>query len=133
MEEVLAYEEQIWRQRCSEQWVLLRDSITGFFHGVANGRRRKYNIFALKTDEGEVSDLKLLRSHIERYYKDLFGEEERGQISLRDDLWVGQGCLNELEATSLVEQFLEKEIKESLDEMKANSAPGLDGFTVSFF
>jgi hypothetical protein len=113
--------------------VLLRDSITGFFHGVANGRRRKYNIFALKTDEGEVSDLKLLRSHIERYYRDLFGEEERGQISPRDDLWVGQGCLNELEATSLVEQFSEKEIKESLDEMKANSAPGLDGFTVSFF
>jgi hypothetical protein len=46
---------------------------------------------------------------------------------------VEQGCLNDLEAASLVEQFLEKEIKESLDEMKVNSAPRPDGFTVGFF
>jgi hypothetical protein len=34
---------------------------------------------------------------------------------------------------SLVEQFSEKEIKESLDEMKVNSARGTDEFTVGFF
>jgi hypothetical protein len=45
---------------------------------------------------------------------------------------VGQDCLNELEVVSLLEQFSEKEIKESLDEMKVNSAPGLDGFTIGF-
>jgi hypothetical protein len=133
MEEILEFEEQIWRQRYCEQWVLLGDSNTGFFHGVANGRRRKCNIFSLEIDDGELSDMKLLRTHIERYYKDLFGKEERGQIRLREDLWVGQGCLNDLEAVSLVEQFSEKEIKESLDEMKVNSAPGPDGFTVGFF
>jgi hypothetical protein len=133
MEEILEYEEEIWRQRCCEQWVLMGDSNTGFFHGATNGRRRKCNIFSLETDDGEVSDMKLLREHVERYYKDLFGKEERGQIRLREDLWVEQGCLNDLEAASLVEQFLEKEIKESLDEMKVNSAPGPDGFTVGFF
>jgi hypothetical protein len=78
MEEILEYEEQIWRQRCCEQWVLLGDSNTGFFHRVANGRRRKCNIFSLETDDGEVTDMKLLRTHIERYYKDLFGKEGRG-------------------------------------------------------
>jgi hypothetical protein len=32
-----------------------------------------------------------------------------------------------------MEIFSEKEIKEALDDMKINSAPGPDGFTVSFF
>jgi hypothetical protein len=45
---------------------------------------------------------------------------------------VGQDCLNELEVVSLLEQFSEKEIKDALDEMKVNSAPGLDGFTIGF-
>jgi hypothetical protein len=48
-----------------------------FFHGVANKKRESVTFFALETDEGEVSDPKLLRSHIEGYYKGLFGKEER--------------------------------------------------------
>jgi hypothetical protein len=63
----------------------------------------------------------------------IYLEKKRGEIRLREDLWVEQGCLNDLEDASLVDQFLEKEIKESLDEMKVNSAPGPDGFTVGFF
>jgi hypothetical protein len=44
-----------------------------------------------------------------------------------------QGHLDEREAESLMGMFTEKEIKEALDDMKVNSAPGPDGFTVSFF
>jgi hypothetical protein len=35
-------------------------------------------------------------------------------------------------AERLVEAFSEQEIKNALDDMKVNSAPGPDGFTVSF-
>jgi hypothetical protein len=73
---VLAYEEQIWQQRCSEQWLLLGDSNSGFFYGIANERRRKCNIFALESEGSEISEPKELMLHIEGYYKQLFGRED---------------------------------------------------------
>jgi hypothetical protein len=67
LEDVLAYEEQIWQQRCSEQWLLMGDSNSGFFHGITNGRRRKCSVFALDTEDREISNPKELRLHIEGY------------------------------------------------------------------
>jgi hypothetical protein len=43
------------------------------------------------------------------------------------------GCLSAEEANLSVHPFSEKEIKEVLDEMNPNSAPGPDGFTVNFY
>jgi hypothetical protein len=48
-------------------------------------------------------------------------------------VWGDQGHLDEREAESLVGMFTEKEIKESLDNMKVNSALGLDDFTIRVF
>jgi hypothetical protein len=48
-------------------------------------------------------------------------------------VWGDQGHLDEREAESLVGMFTEKEIKESLDDMKVNSALGPDDFTIRFF
>jgi hypothetical protein len=53
------------------------DANTGFFHSIANGRRRKCTIHSRKTEEGEISETTILRKHIEEYYKRLFGREER--------------------------------------------------------
>jgi hypothetical protein len=96
LEKVLAYEEQIWQHRCSEQWLLLEDSNSGFFHGIANGRRRKCNIFALEYEGSEISEPKELRLHIKEYYKQLFGREERWEIRLKD-VWDDQCHLDERE------------------------------------
>jgi hypothetical protein len=67
------------------------------------------------------------------YYKQLFGREERRDIKLKEDVWDDQGHLDEREVERLLEAFSKKEIKDTLDDMKVNSAPGPDGFTVSFF
>jgi hypothetical protein len=77
------------------------DSNSGIFHGIANGRRRKCSIFALETEGTEIFDPKVLRVHIEGYYKQLFCREERGEIRLKD-VWGDQGHLDEREAESLV-------------------------------
>ena len=41
LEKLMEKEEIYWQQRGGEKWVLEGDSNTGFFHLVANGRRRK--------------------------------------------------------------------------------------------
>jgi hypothetical protein len=81
LEEILTYEQNVWR-KSSEKWTLQGDGNTCFFHNVANGRRAKCTIFSLENDEGETSDMKDLCKHIEDYYKNLFGSEERGSIRL---------------------------------------------------
>jgi hypothetical protein len=80
LEEILAFEEKIWQQRCSAKWVLQGDSNTKFFHGIAKGRRRKCSIFSLDVEEGEISDPVELQKHIEEYYKRIFGSEETREM-----------------------------------------------------
>jgi hypothetical protein len=109
------------------------DANTIFFHGIANGRRRKCSIFSLESEGGDISDPVELRNHIEGYYKNLFGSEERGSVRLQEDLWGEVGYLSLEEADSLIKPFFEEEIKNALEEMNSNSAPGPDGLFAAFY
>jgi hypothetical protein len=104
-----------------------------FFHSIANGRKRKCTIQFLETEEGEISDMALLRKYIEDYYKKLFGREERGELRLEGNFWESEGSLPTNEAASLVEPFTKKEIKNALDDMNTSSTPGPDGLPVEFY
>ena len=42
--EIYENEELIWQRRGGENWLLKGDANTGYFHGIANGRKRKYCI-----------------------------------------------------------------------------------------
>jgi hypothetical protein len=111
---------------------LHRGANIGFFHNIANGRRKCY-IESLETGEGGISKPSGLREHIDGYYKKLFGREERGGLRLEENFWGGEGELPGLEAENLVKTFSEQEIKAALDNMKTNSAPGPDGLPVKFY
>jgi hypothetical protein len=54
-------------------------------------------------------------------------------MKLQADLWREVGSLSTEEAELLVKPFSEKEIKEALDKMNPNSAPGPDGLTMAFY
>jgi hypothetical protein len=133
LEDINTYKQNILRKRCSEKWILLGDASTCFFHSVANGRRRKCNIHALETEGGEISETADLRKHIEAYYKQLFGREERGRLRLNRDFWDVEGSLSADEATTLIKPFTKKEIKDALDDMKSNTAPRPDGLPVELY
>jgi hypothetical protein len=85
--------------------VLQGDANTKFFHGIANGRRRKYSIFSLEAEEWDISAPVELRKHIEEYYKRLFGSEERGEMRLHEDMWRDSRSLSTEEAEALVKPF----------------------------
>jgi hypothetical protein len=133
LEEILAFEEKIWQQRCSARWVLEGDANTKKIHGIANGRRQKCSIFSLEVVGGEISDPVELRRHIEGYNKMLFASEERGVMRLHEDMWRDSGSLSTEEAERLIKSFSELEIKEALDEMNPNSALGPDGLNAAFY
>jgi hypothetical protein len=54
-------------------------------------------------------------------------------MRLEENFWENFGSLSEQAADILIEPFSEKEIKEALNDIKTNSAPGLDGLPAEFY
>jgi hypothetical protein len=115
------------------KWILKGDSNNSYFHGVASGRKKKCTIFFVETEDGTIHDQQLIREHVESYYKELFGKEPRGAISLGDDFWLHKGRLTDKEAQNLIKPFTLQELEDSLKDMDPNASPGPDGLPVSFY
>lgn len=109
------------------------DANTLFFHGVANGRKRKRHIFSLQDGESTISDFTQIQTHIYDYYKKLFGREGCRNVHLSDDVWGTNLRLSEEDKLDLVKPFTFQEIDEVIKGMKSNTAPGPDGFPVGFY
>ena len=52
---LLKVEEEYWRQRSCQNWLLKGDANTAYFHAMANGRRRKCAISRLVSEQGVIS------------------------------------------------------------------------------
>jgi hypothetical protein len=109
------------------------DSNNTYFHGIANNRKKKCTIFSLEDGEREIRDTSEIRNHVENFYKNLFGPEPDGSISLGEDFWREEGRLSEEEAQELIRPFSLTELEGALKDMDVNSAPGPDGLPVSFY
>jgi hypothetical protein len=114
-------------------WILKGDSNNGYFHNIANGRKKKCTIFSLEHENREIRDPEEMKDHIESYYKELFGPEEDSQMSLGNDFWIERRRLADEEALALIKPFTLKELEEALKDMDANASPGPDGIPVGFY
>lgn len=132
LERIYNMEEIYWQQRGNALRILKGDANTDFFHAYANGRRRKKAIIELETDHGVVRTQEDIMEHVTNFYKSLFGSQPRCSLSLTNDFWADQRTLTVEEKESLVRPFLEEEVKLGLLSMKADSAPGPNGFGVHF-
>ena len=63
----------MWQVRGGERWLLEGDTNTAYFHGIANGRKRKCMIKSLEDRGVMISEPEALQAHITDYYKRLFG------------------------------------------------------------
>lgn len=80
-----------------------------------------------------LTDMKEIKDHVEGFYKDLFGKEDRGAISLDQDIWRNGGRLSEEEREILEATFTMEEVERAVKEMKPNTAPSPDGFPIGFY
>jgi hypothetical protein len=87
MMDILGAEEEYWRQRGKQQWVLKGDANTKFFHVFANGRKRKCAILSLSSDQGVITDPGDIQELIYDFYRNLMGAEEPKLLSTVQDLW----------------------------------------------
>jgi hypothetical protein len=133
MMEMLSREEEYWRQRGRQQWLLQGDANTKKIHAFANGRKRKCVIHALSSDNGLVSEPAAIQSLIYDFYQGLMGSEEEKLLSLSPYLWVGDSLVSPQENDDLMRSFTAEELDWILKDTKSDTAPGPDGLPVIFF
>jgi hypothetical protein len=131
--EVFRAEEEYWRQRGRVRWVLQGDANTKFFHAMANGRRMKCCISSLVSDQGVITDKRLIQQHIYEFYRMLLGSEEARVCGLLHNAWGPTARVSQDENEILMRTFTEKELEAIVMDMKSDTAPGPDGFPVFFF
>jgi hypothetical protein len=125
-------EEAFLKQKARNQWLQLGDQNNAFFHRMLKGRQARNNISFLLDDQGnQVEDIDGIKGMAEEFYKKLLGtqhmsftEEYATRIRqlLPNAISAEKGLLLEKEITA-------EEIKQTFFSMKANKAPGPDGFT----
>jgi hypothetical protein len=133
MMEMLSAEEEYWRQRGRQQWILQGDANTKFFHAFANGRKRKCAIHSLASDHGMVTGKEAIQELIYSFYRNLLGAEDPKLLSIRPDLWPAQQMVSTQENDELMRSFTAEELDFVLHETKTDTAPGPDGLPVLFF
>jgi hypothetical protein len=74
-----------------------------------------------------------LLEHATAFYKDLIGPVTDSGIRLSDDVWAEEEKLNALDCVELDKRFSLEEIKDVIDHMEKNKAPGPDGFPIEFY
>ena len=104
-----------WQRRGGEKWILVGDSNTSYFHKCANGRRRKMQISMLELDNQEVVDPQVADMHLVL------------------ELWPSDQQIQQADNEFLIRPFSSEEIDNIIKEMKSNTTPGPDGFSVEFF
>jgi hypothetical protein len=109
------------------------DANTSYFHSIVNGRRRKKMILSIEDGENVLTEDGEIREHILRFYKDLFGSVPDPKIHLGLDMWEGVRRVSSEDNAMLLQPFSEQEIEDTIRELKLNTAPRPDGFSVAFY
>jgi hypothetical protein len=104
-----------------------------FFMEWRTGGREKCTIFSLEDNGAKIRDPTTIRLHADNFYKNLFGAEEEGEVTLGDNFWSDEGRLTDEEALELIKPFTLKEIEDALTNMGASSTPGPEGLPVGFY
>jgi hypothetical protein len=133
LNQLLREEELKWFQRAKTTSILEGDSNTKYFQMIANGKRRKTRIFRLEQEEGVIEGEGILKDYITRYYKDLFRASREDGLTLNESMVEGIPQLTSSKREELMAEFVEKEVREAIFQMKHNKAPGPDGFPAEFY
>jgi hypothetical protein len=117
------------RQRSRIRWLREGDANTALFHAVANGRRVKNYIAAVRSGEDLVTDQeRKVETFTEAFFQLLGRMQPREHTMNLEELDIPTADLQDLD-----DMFSEEEIWGVVKDLHPDRAPGLDGFTGAFY
>jgi hypothetical protein len=105
------------------------DANTKFFHLRVNGRRRKNYIQRIKHNNGWITDHVAKEHVVHNHFNAVMG---RGNARSVDFNWEAIHFDNP-NLASMGDPFTEDEVRNAINQMPSDKAPGPDGFTGVFF
>jgi mannosylglycoprotein endo-beta-mannosidase len=117
------------KQRSRITWLKAGDANTRFFHRKANARHRKNTIHALQSREGIVTDHAAMLDLAREHFDHIIGTRSPASSRFR---WESMDlCCPNLSGLEI--PFSIEEIRQAVQDMPADKAPGPDGFSGAFF
>jgi exonuclease III len=127
-------EEKYWQQKSRSLWLEAGDKNTGFFHKQAEARKQFKNVTEIQVQNQTITDFEGIKAAAAEAFETLYTETQRTAIDPKDyPLSLVPTLIHEdvnIKLTRVVDQ---QEIKEALDQMNPDKAPGPDGFTARFY
>ncbi|KAM1014002.1 hypothetical protein ACFX2C_044060 [Malus domestica] len=132
LKHLLREEERYWKLKSRNQWMKEGDKNTKFFHAQTMKRRRCNKIVGLEDEQGnwctkpsEVDEIAVM------YFRNLFRTcNPRGTQEITECV---EARILPKNAQRLMQTITEEEVRLSMFQILADKAPGLDGFTGSFY
>jgi hypothetical protein len=133
LKHIWALEEIKARKRSRDRDILEGDRNTTYFQAIANQRCKRNRIDGLEGPNGIVENEQGMMKIAVDFYKNLFKQESRGDISLGESFWSEGEKVTIEENNILSTPLTEKEIKGAIDSCYAEGAPGPDGLPFLFY
>jgi hypothetical protein len=127
-------EENYWRQKSRSLWLEAGDKNTSYFHKQAEARKQFKKVTEIQVQSQTITDFEGIKAAAADAFETLYTETQRSAIdSTTYPLSLVPTLIQEEVNNSLTKEVTQQEIKEALDQMNPDKAPGPDGFTARFY
>ena len=129
----LSQEETYLREQSRIKWLKEGDRNSSFFHNVVKRRRTSKVLSHMQIGDDVVNDMNLISSHIQQFYKDLFTEPGNRVVDYSIVQDFIPSMVTPFDNAELCRIPTAEEIRLTVFDMDASSAPGPDGYSGKFF
>jgi ribonuclease HI len=127
-------EESYWRQKSRSLWLKEGDKNTSYFHKQAEARKHYKAVTEIQVQNETIADPEGIKQAAFEAFEALYSEPQGTVIDPQMyPLSIIPVLIKEDINTKLTKELLQQEIKEALDQMNPDKAPGPDGFTARFY
>lgn len=125
-------EEDFWKQKSIDKWLVVGDNNTSFFHAYVKASRQRNLLSKLiDEEEREYSTNEQMGQVAAEYFERLF---KASSVSDMSGFFNGfEARVSEQMNQKLIDDVTDEEIREAVFSIKVSSAPGSDGMSGLFF